>query len=212
MRTEHEPGSPVNVAIFAKAPVAGLAKTRLIPWIGAEEAASLQQHLIGRAVAIAVAAEIGSVSLWCAPDCNHSAFPALARTFPIVLFGQAGGDLGKRMHVAFEALTPSAPLVLIGVDCPPLTPDHLRLCADRLRLGDDAVFLPTEDGGYALIGLHRPERHLFEGIAWGGATVMEVTRQRLTECSMVWSEPDMLWDLDRPEDLQRWKALSNDDL
>ena len=62
---------PVDIAIFARAPVAGDAKTRLIPRLGVEGAAALQHALIHRAVQTAVAAKLGAVSLWCAPDCEH---------------------------------------------------------------------------------------------------------------------------------------------
>ena len=62
----------VDIAIFARAPVAGEAKTRLIPRLGAEGAAALQHALIHRALATAVAAELGSVSLWCSPECEIS--------------------------------------------------------------------------------------------------------------------------------------------
>ena len=69
----------VAVAVFAKAPVAGYAKTRLIPRLGAEGAAALQNVLIDRAVATALAARIGPVALWCAPDAKHPCFQEAAR-------------------------------------------------------------------------------------------------------------------------------------
>lgn len=200
----------VGIAIFAKAPIAGFAKTRLIPHIGAAEAAALQLRLIRRTVAVCLAAKIGPVSLWCAPSQDHLAFRSLALKNPVALYDQIDGDLGWRMSAAFDVLTPSIPLLLIGVDCPPLTPSHLRLCGDRLCQGDDAVFLPTEDGGYALVGLRRPAPRLFFGIPWSTSAVMGATRARLVKERMMWSEPDILWDLDRPEDLQRAEALLND--
>src|SRR5947207_748638 len=66
------------IAVFARAPVAGKVKTRLIPRLGAERAAALQHALIGHTLRTALAADVGPVSLWCAPDCEHPAFIAFA--------------------------------------------------------------------------------------------------------------------------------------
>ena len=59
---------PVAVAILAKAPLPGLAKTRLAPALGADGAAALQARLIERAAETARAANVGPVTLWAAPD------------------------------------------------------------------------------------------------------------------------------------------------
>lgn len=200
----------VNVAILAKAPIAGAAKTRLIPALGAEGAARLQRELISRTVATALAAGVGRVSLWCSPDRGHPFFQDIASRYPIQLYEQCAGDLGDRMHAVFVASHGFSPTLLIGVDCPSLAPTHLRRCAECLRRGVDAVCLPAEDGGYVLVGLRQPTARLFESIEWGGSTVMAVTRQRLLELKMIWSEPETLWDLDTPGDLPRWEALSGD--
>ena len=68
------------------------------------------------------------------------------------------------------------------------------------------MFVPCEDGGYALIGLSRADRRLFEDIAWGGDTVMAETRRRLAALGWQWRELDTLWDVDRPEDYERLVA------
>ena len=111
-----------SVAILAKAPVPGFAKTRLIPAIGAHAAAVLQERLTEQTVQTAQAAGIGPVTLWCAPDPSHPAFMDLARRFSISLKRQPEGDLGARMLAAFG----STLTLVIGSDCPALTPQHLR--------------------------------------------------------------------------------------
>jgi uncharacterized protein len=199
---------PAGIAVFAKAPVAGYAKTRLAPLLGAEGAAALQAELIERTVATGLAAGLGPVSLWCAPGREHPLFARLAAAHGLALFDQQGPDLGARMAAAFEALTPP-PLLLIGTDCPALTPEHLRDCAAALAKGDDAVFLPAEDGGYVLVGLKEPRPALFAGIAWGTVTVMAETRRRLRAAGLSWSEPAVLWDLDEPRDYDRYLALAH---
>lgn len=203
-----EPYLHATVAIFAKAPVAGFAKTRLIPRLGPEGAARLQADLILRTIHTALDAAIGPVQLWCAPACTHPAFADLARRYPINLREQTTGSLGDRMHGAFLAEAGDGPVLLVGVDCPPLAAEHLRLCAGALA-HKDAVFLPAEDGGYVLVGLRRPDPHVFADVPWSSAAVMEITRQRLRQRNLSWAEPATLWDLDRPEDFERWEAFRN---
>ena len=193
----------INIAIFAKAPVAGTAKTRLIPALGAAGAARLHRQLVRHALHTAQAAALGPVSLWCAPDTTHRFFRALAITTGIPLHVQHGEHLGERMHHALSALTATAPTLLIGTDCPMLDPATLQACAVALRNGEDAVFLPAEDGGYALVGLRRPQPGLFRNIDWGRDAVMAQTRDRLRDCDLRWAEPATVWDVDRPQDLAR---------
>src|SRR6202008_3568529 len=91
---------PVALAILAKAPLPGLAKTRLAPALGADGAAALQGRLIERAVETARAADIGPVTLWAAPDQDHPAFQTLAALFGVELARQPHGHLGVRMRAA----------------------------------------------------------------------------------------------------------------
>src|ERR1043166_3163716 len=157
-----EPGA---LAILAKAPIAGSVKTRLIPALGAEGAAALHARLIERTVETACAAHIGPVTLWVTPAAPHAGFAAVASRFHIALAPQPDGDLGARMLAACEATAGAA--IVIGTDCPALTPPHLREAADVLRAGIDAVITPAEDGGYVLIGSRRPQPDLFTGMTGG---------------------------------------------
>jgi rSAM/selenodomain-associated transferase 1 len=197
----------VGIAIFAKAPVPGYAKTRLIPRLGAAGAADLQRRLIVRTVETGIGAALGPVSLWCAPGRDHELFRGLGRDFGLTLFDQKGQDLGARMLLAFQALAPAGPLLLIGTDCPALTSAHLRQCAQALKSGYDAVFVPAEDGGYVLVGLRRPEPALFEDLDWSTPKVMAQTRARAARAGLRWSEPLTLWDVDVPADLERLEAV-----
>ena len=190
--------------VFAKAPVAGAAKTRLIPLLGAAGAAKLHGRLIERALATACAAAPDALVLWCAPDAAHPFLQSAAQQYGAGLQVQHGADLGARMAHAFTATLQQAKYVIcIGADCPMLTAQHLRDAKDALRAGNAAVFVPAEDGGYALIGLARAVPQLFAGIAWGSATVRAQTRERLRENNLRWHELATLWDVDRPEDYQR---------
>ena len=201
----------MSVAVFARAPVAGAAKTRLMPALGAQGAARLQRQLTLRVLRTAWQAALGPVTLWCAPDEQHRFFRALRRSTGVECRAQPAGDLGARMLHAFRQHCARGQLLLIGTDCPALAADHLRAAARALCEGDDAVFLPAEDGGYVLIGLRRPQPALFDGIAWGTGSVMEETRARLRAAGATWREPATLWDVDRPADLQRLAALWRDE-
>jgi uncharacterized protein len=190
----------IAIAILAKAPIAGVAKTRLIPALGSEGAARLQERLLMAAVQTAL--EVGKVTLWATPDASHPAFQQFAPR--VRLACQPAGDLGARM---LEAITAAhRPVMVIGTDCPALTADHLRRSADLLHDGIDVVGNPAEDGGYVLIGMRRPEPRLFADMAWSTPAVMMETRRRLACLNLSWREPARLWDVDVPKDLQRMQA------
>jgi rSAM/selenodomain-associated transferase 1 len=194
----------VALAILAKAPAPGTVKTRLIPALGAAGAAALHEHLIERTVATVCAAAIGPVTLWVTPAAPHPCFMGLASRYPIALAAQPEGDLGARMLAPCEA--PAGPAIVIGTDCPALTPSHLREAADALRAGSDVVVIPAEDGGYVLIGSREPQPALFTGMTWSTDQVMTETRRRLAGAGLAWHELAPLWDVDRPEDLARLRS------
>ncbi|MEP7057054.1 MAG: TIGR04282 family arsenosugar biosynthesis glycosyltransferase [Caldimonas sp.] len=192
------------VIVFAKAPVAGFAKTRLAAALGDDGAALLAQRLLAAAVAQALDSAVGPVELCCAPDRDHPAFAALGRG--AALTEQGAGDLGARMARAFErALVQHGRAILIGTDVPGLDASYLRAavaCFEHC----DCVLGPALDGGYTLIGLKRPAPELFEGIAWSTAQVLDQTRARLRRLGRAWTELDALADIDEPADLRHLPA------
>jgi len=196
--------SSVAVAILAKAPVPGLAKTRLIPAIGAHAATVLQERLTERAVETAAAADIGPLTLWCTPDLTHASFQDLAARLPIVLKQQPDGDLGSRMLGAIAAN--DGPTLVIGTDCPAMSYEHLRAAANALD-DADVVLTPAEDGGYVLIGARAVHPEIFSGIAWGTSTVLAETRSRISALGLKAAELPALWDVDTEADLARLERL-----
>lgn len=197
----------VQIAIFCQGACRGLCEDAPYPEAWESGAADLQRRMIERAVDTAVGSGVGPVSIWCAPDCRREPFPQIASRCGIALFDQVGTDLGERMLAAFEQLTPAGPLLLIGTDCPILLSSHLRACAEGLERGQDAAFLPTEDGGYALIGLSRPVPALFAEMPWGTEAVMLETRARAWRLGLIFSEPAFVWDVDTPTDYDRAVGL-----
>ena len=206
MASSARPPEVLRVAIFAKAPVPGTVKTRLVPRLGDAGAARLHAALVRNALATAKAAGVGLVELWCAPSTTHAFFAECARDTEVSLHAQAEGDLGARMQAAFaRAHALGAGLVLIGSDCPALTASCLRHAAMALA-STPAAIAPAEDGGYALIALAAPCPALFDAMPWGSDRVMAETRRRLAASRTPWTELATTWDVDRPEDYDRLLA------
>ena len=195
------------VIVFARAPFPGEVKTRLVPLLGAEGAAALHARLVKRTLQTARAASFRRIELHGTPGVDDPFFRFCAAHYSAAVVAQTGADLGARMLAAFASALADCPrALLVGSDCPALTARHLRQADGALRNGADAVFVPCEDGGYALIGLRRADARLFEAIEWGGADVMAATRARVAELGWHHRELETLWDVDRPEDYRRLVA------
>jgi len=189
------------IVVFAKAPLPGLAKTRLTSTLGADGAARLADRLLRHALHQARLAGLGPVELCVTPDGLHPSFVELARQPGVELTLQADGDLGRRMAHAFERCLPrDGRVLLIGTDAPDLDSDRLRQAAAALD-DHDAVFAPTFDGGYVLIGLRRPAPTLFTDMRWSHAGVMAETRHRLAAAGLLHHELPLLHDIDEAADL-----------
>jgi rSAM/selenodomain-associated transferase 1 len=190
--------------VFARAPTPGEAKTRLIPALGQAGAAALHRRLVMHCLRAATNSRVGPVELWCAPDASDPFFRECQRQLGVSLYPQGEGDLGARMQRAFEsALTRARRAILVGSDIPALSTQHLRDAERALVGGDDVVIGPAEDGGYVLIGLSRCDPELFRGIPWGGSEALAETRRRIAALGWRLIELPALWDVDRPEDLER---------
>lgn len=188
----------VAVLVFARAPVPGGVKRRLVPRLGAWRAGRLHLSLLRQTLRTAAAAGCGPVEL------HLTRGHALFRKYEL----QKGRDLGERMHRALErALRRHRAAILIGSDCPGLRPADLRRAARLLAGSCEVVLGPAEDGGYVLIGARRVSPCLFEGIEWGTPDVYAATAQRLDALRYRWRALRPLWDVDRPDDLGRLRAL-----
>ncbi len=172
---------PPRIVIFAKAPAAGLAKTRLIPALGAQGAARLAAALLSHAVEQALVSGVGPVELCVTPAPHDPLWSGLAPQATLNWSAQGDGDLGARMaRAAQRALSAGEPVLLMGTDCPELTAGRIREAAASL-IAADATLVPAFDGGYVLLGLNRFDASLFAGIAWSTATVAQVTRARVEQ-------------------------------
>lgn len=189
------------IIVFAKAPVPGLAKTRLAPALGEAGAAALAGRMLRHALAQATAADVGPVELCAAPDATHPALQAAAAEQGARLTEQGTGDLGLRMHRAFaRSLMRHGRVLLIGTDAPALDAATLRQAALALQ-DHDAVFVPALDGGYALVGQRSADPRWFSDMRWSHDRVMDETRERLRAAGVRWAELPPVADIDEPVDL-----------
>ncbi len=165
----------------------------------------LYGQLLRLTVLRAEQAALAPVQLQVTPDIHHPLFESLAAQ-GIEIRQQQGADLGERMARALrEALKQSQFAVLVGSDCPAMSVGYLDRACRSLTDGAEVVLGPAEDGGYVLIGARHSYEPLFEGISWSTDQVLTETRQRLAMLGCRTVELDTLWDLDRPEDLLRWR-------
>jgi rSAM/selenodomain-associated transferase 1 len=200
-------GGRIAVIVFARAPLPGRAKSRLGARLGDWGAARLQARLTLRALRTALAARCGPVELHGTPRPGNAFLGHCARRFAVTLRGQRGADLGERMHRALaRSLRSHRAAILIGADSPELRARDLARAARLLRGGCDAVLAPAEDGGYALIGLRRVSERLFGGMPWGGPEVYARATRALASLGWRWRALRTVWDVDRPQDLERLRA------
>lgn len=191
--------------IFARPPVPGRCKTRLIPSCGARGAARVHRALVLRAVRVALEAGCGPVQVWSAARGGHRFLQGLAARCDGVLHHQRHGDLGLRMGAALDhALRAGHPAaLLIGTDTVELTPADLRAAAQVLRDGADAVLHPAADGGYVLLGTRRPLQSLLGGVHWSSGQEFVQTCTRLRRRGWRLAVQSVRADIDDPRDLRR---------
>ncbi len=194
-----------RLAVLAKFPSPGTVKTRLIPRLGAHGAADLHSEMVEHTLRVLeqLAQRVPvEAEAWIAGGSTRAFSERFGTRLPVRV--QPEGTLGARLTVAFDAMLAStAAAVVVGTDCPNLTPGVLWGALERLRT-HDVVIGPATDGGYYLIGLRRPAPALFDGVAWGTPAVLAQTLERSAGAGLRVAQLEPLDDVDRPEDLAAW--------
>ncbi len=191
-----------RIVVFAKSPQPGVAKTRLIPALGAPAAAALAKQMLTHTLEQALAAGLGLVELCMSPSPEDPLWADIAIPDGLACSAQGGGDLGQRMARAVERVCADhgESIVLVGTDCPALTAAELTEAAQQLA-HHDVVMLPASDGGYVLIGMQTPCPEIFADMPWSTSAVAALTLERLMKLGLrVWQGPT-LQDIDVPADL-----------
>ena len=196
-----------RLMVFCKAPEAGKVKTRLSKPFekrgmdGKQIAAKIHEHLVFHCLQNVTKNAVAPVQLWCSPDKSHPFFQKCKDEFNIELKNQGCGDLGERMSRSFDdVLSENESAIVVGTDCPRLNSSMVERAFTQLHESKCSVIGPAEDGGYFLVGLTRAQPDIFKDISWGSSQVFNET---LNKMSGDVHELGELWDVDRPEDLQR---------
>lgn len=195
-----------KIIVFAKTPIAGKVKTRLIPALGEQGAKQLHCQMLQHTLNTLTTRPLASVELHCAPTINDKQLKQLAKDHQLELHQQQGADLGERMAYALQqTLYTQQSAILIGTDCPAIDIDYIQQAIEELDNGHDIVIGPAEDGGYVLIGVKLFNSELFKDIDWGSGRVLQQTKHKIDQLDLSLKELDTLWDIDNPHDLRRLK-------
>jgi rSAM/selenodomain-associated transferase 1 len=165
-----------TLIIFARAPVVGAAKTRLVA--GLDEVAAHRLYTAMFLDTLALARRAGMPVLLSLAGESH--IFDLPRSWQAVQ--QPDRSFGGRLSWSFEQAfrRGARHAVLIGADLPQL-PVQTVVEAFAGLATHDAVVGPTHDGGYYLLGLNQPSPWLFNGVSWSTADVYGETLALLAE-------------------------------
>ncbi len=199
-----------RVIVLARVPRPGEVKSRLARTVGEAAALAHYRTMLRDILSVVREAQVQSpdieVELCILGDDRDGECARLAAMHGFALTTQLGSSVGERIEAALgRALDEGRVPVLVGSDVVSLAASDLHDAFEALR-ERDAVFGPTEDGGYALVGLRRRVARLFDEMPWGRDSLMAATRRRLQESGVRWSQLRTLWDVDEEPDLRRWLA------
>jgi uncharacterized protein len=164
---------------MVKEPVAGRVKTRLARGVGTVTATAAYRTMLSTLIA-----RLGKDPRWqtilaISPDDSFASrlLPRLTHRVP-----QGGGDLGDRLQRVLDVM-PAGPVVVIGTDIPAIKRGDIA-AAFRALGSHDAVFGPSRDGGYWLVGLKRCPKTVrpFDKVRWSSEHALEDTRKNLSAC------------------------------
>lgn len=199
--------SDVLLIQFAREPVPGKVKTRMLPELSPDQACDLHRDLVLWTSRTLTGARLGRVELHVAGSPGNPLFLQCEALGVSALVPQEGENLGERMYRALlNGLERYSKVILVGSDSPQIDRDYLTAAINLLD-GAEAVLGPAADGGYVLIGVRRLDSGWFEGVDWGSDTVLADTVARIEASGTCWQSLAVLQDIDRPEDLPVWRAI-----
>lgn len=181
--------------IFVRKPELGKVKTRLAAQIGNEKALQIYHQLLDHTRTVVTET-----------SCDPFVFVTETQEgeywkgFSMEI--QSMGDLGVKMHDAFEFLFDKgyAKVVIIGSDCPELSQVHLEK-AYQLLDQHDLVIGPASDGGYYLLGMKKLYPLLWKDKNWSTPSVYQNTISTIQKLQLSFGELEVLNDLDEEKDI-----------
>ncbi len=197
-----------KLIVFAKSPVKGKVKTRLIPELGPGPALEAHIQMVEDTLEMAKGSGL-PLTLWLSEPNLLGEQWGDQYSIPIRI--QQGGDLGIRMLDAISRTIKNRhdKVVLIGSDCPSLQKEDIIFAFLSLEQ-NDVTLCPSEDGGYGLIGMKKAHTGIFSNIAWGSPIVMKETLRQINSSGLSVEIGRTIWDVDDYEGWQRylrWRKL-----
>jgi rSAM/selenodomain-associated transferase 1 len=191
------------IALFAKAPLAGRVKTRLVPPLTHEDAARVARASLEDTARFIVPEVAAPWTLFLDGEAD-AATRGLAEETGLSILPQEGPELGARLKAAFRALRERGArrVLAIGSDSPTLDPVRIQEGIESLGVCDMALG-PSEDGGYYLIGTSGSHESIFDEIPWGSASAAAVTLERARASGLEVRLLAPWYDLDDPASLRR---------
>ena len=191
---------------FSRCPEPGRSKTRLIPAVGAEGAARLQEVFLRDTLTRLSSLAETSVVLWVAGDPRHAAIQRATHELPVAISSQEGEGLGDRIECAFaRGLESAEKMILVGSDSPTVPLSLLERAYEVLD-DQDAVLGPTPDGGYYLIGFRQGRRPQLNGVRWSTTRTLSDTQSAFSHQGLSHSLLPPWYDVDTSADLRILRA------
>ena len=194
------------VIVFAKNPVPNQVKTRLIPTLSPEQAATLYRaFLTDWCETLAKLSDVDLVIAYTPPEAESDLQALIGDDATYI--PQIGTDLGERLTSATQwaAKQGYTKILLVGSDSPTLPISYI---SKALALLDsrDIVIGPSTDGGYYLIGFSAANvavagSFVFEEISWSTADVFQQTMTRICSAKATVGLLPPWYDIDTAEDL-----------
>jgi rSAM/selenodomain-associated transferase 1 len=201
-------GNSTSIIIFARYPELGKVKSRLAATTNQEFALRFYKECLSNLIneAAGKLCENIRISIYCT-DKQNEMRDLYGDSFNYFL--QCDGDLGAKMHHAFnEEFKSSSRVIIIGTDIPDLSAQILKNAVHALET-EDSVIGETFDGGYYLLGLNRMEGSLFRNMPWSTSEIGRLTKKNLQERNMSYQCLETLRDIDTEEDFLKWKKTQN---
>jgi uncharacterized protein len=190
-----------TICVFAKPPVPGKAKTRLIPAFGAEMAARCAEAFLLDTVESVEKLGWAKLIIAATEPFSH---PAIADH---ELWLQPEGGLDVRIEAILRRALMSSPMAFaLGADSPGL-PVQLLEDARKTLATQDAVLGPTMDGGFYLLGVKQCPEGMLNEIQWSHASTLQQTLRRLRYLGLSVVQTGEWLDVDVPEDLAKLKDV-----
>lgn len=184
------------IILFAKAPIVGRVKTRLMPTISPEQAAELH-----RAFAHDMADRFRNIAgsdFELHTDMKNDDWASLRVTRKL----QIPGDLGLKMVHALQGGLDAGygRVIIVGSDAPTLPRAHVE---QLLHSGCDVALGPATDGGFYAISASRVHEEMFDGVVWSRNDVTSRAIKSIRRVGLTVETGPEWFDVDEPEDLDR---------